>query len=131
MSKRLSERFQGIMAGLVNAMSAFSILLGLLVVIPLSLWYAWVRPTALVDSLLATLSCLSFGWALVSAALCFRSLRKLGLDGQAGLRLFSGPRPDDRDELRAWQFGWQFMCAILAVLLCIIALPIASWLRGK
>lgn len=131
MHKRLSERYQSSVEDLLKAMSAFSILLGLLVVIPLSLWYGWAHPTTFVTPILDTLSCLSFGWALVSAALWFRSLRKLGLDGQAGLRLYSGARPEDRDELRAWQLGWHFMCAILAVLLCIVALPIHSWLSGK
>jgi hypothetical protein len=124
MNKRLDERFQSAVAGLVKATWALSILLGLLVVIPLFLWFAWARPTTLVDSVLVTLFCLSFGWVFVSMALCFRSLRKLGLDGQGRLRLFSGPRPSDPDELRAWRLGWQFMYAVLAVLLCIIAMPL-------
>jgi hypothetical protein len=64
-------------------------------------------------------------------ALCFRSLRKLGLNGQDRLRLFSGPRPDDPDELRAWQLGWHFMYAVVAVMVCMIAIPIASWLSSK
>jgi hypothetical protein len=131
MNKRLDERFQGAVAGLVKATWTLSILLGLLVVIPLFLWFAWARPTTLVDSVLVTLFCLSFGWVFVSMALCFRSLRKLGLDGQGRLRLFSGPRPSDPDELRAWQLGWHFMSAVLAVILCIIAMPIGWWLSGK
>ena len=124
MNKRLDERFRGAVAGLVKTMWTLSILLGLLVVIPLFLWFALARPATLVDSLLATFLCLSFGWVLVSMALCFRTLGKLGLDGQGRLRLFSGPRPSDPDELRAWRLGWQFMYAVLAVLLCMIAMPL-------
>ncbi len=131
MGTRLYERIQGAVAGLVKTTSALSILLGLLVVIPLTLWFAWARHTTLLNPILVTLFCLSFGWGLVSTALCFRNLRKLGLDGQGRLRLFSGPRPDDPDELRAWQSGWHFMYAVLAVMVCIIAIPIASWLSSK
>lgn len=131
MAKRLDERYQDAVAGLVRTTSALSILLGLLVVIPLTLWFAWARHTTLVNPILVTLFCLSFGWGLVSMTLCFRSLKKLGLDGQGRLRLFSGPRPDDPGELRAWQLGWHFMYAVLAVLLCMIAIPVASWLSGK
>jgi hypothetical protein len=40
MNKQPYERFQGAVAGLVEAWSALSILLGLLVVIPLFLWSA-------------------------------------------------------------------------------------------
>lgn len=131
MDRRLNERFQGAVGGLVNTTSALSILLGLLVVIPLTLWFAWARHTTVLNPILVTLFCLSFGWGLVSMALCFRSLRKLGLDGQGRLRLFSGPRPADPDELRAWQLGWHFMYAVLAVMVCMIAIPVASWLSGK
>jgi len=131
MDRRLNERFQGAVAGLVNTTSALSILLGLLVVIPLTLWFAWARHTTVLNPILVTLFCLSFGWGLVSMALCFRSLRKLGLDGQGRFRLFSGPRPADPDELRAWQLGWHFMYAVLAVMVCMIAIPVASWLSGK
>jgi hypothetical protein len=131
MNKRLDQRFRGAVAGLVNTTWTLAILLGLLVVIPLLLWFAWARPTTLVDSLLVTLFCLSFGWVFVSMALCFRSLGKLGLDGQGRLRLFSGPRPSDADELRAWRLGWHFMSAVLAVILCMIAMPIAWWLSGR
>jgi hypothetical protein len=131
MSERLVEGFQGTVTSLVKVIGALSILLGLLVVIPLFLWSAWARPTRLVDSILATLFCLSFGWLFVSMALCFRSLRKLGLDGQARLRLFSGTRPSDPDELRAWRLGWHFMSAVLAVIMCMIAVPISWWLSGR
>lgn len=131
MGKGLDERFQEAVAGLVKAMSALSILLGLVVVIPLTLWLAWAHHTTIADSVLLTLFCLSFGWCLVSMALCYRRLRELGLDGEGRLRLFSGPRPDDPDELRAWLLGWHFVFAVLAVMLCMIAIPMASWLSGK
>jgi hypothetical protein len=102
MNKQSDARFKSAVGGLVRAVSGGSILLGLFLVIPLTLWFAWARHTAILNPILVTLFCLSFGWGLVSMVLCFSSLRKLGLDGQGRLRLFSGPRPEDSDELRAW-----------------------------
>ena len=130
MNKRLSERFEAIIAILGKATWAVSILLAV-AVISLFLWSAWGRKAELLNSILVTLFCLSFGWVFVSMARLSRTLSKLGLEGQAGLRLFSGPRPDDSDELRAWQLGWHFMFAALAVILCMIAIPLAWWLTGK
>jgi hypothetical protein len=39
--------------------------------------------------------------------------------------------PDDADELRAWRSGWQFICAVLAVMLSMVAIPVTSWLSKK
>jgi hypothetical protein len=131
MEKSLKAGFEAALAGLVKAISAFSVLLGLLVVIPLTLWFAWAHQRTFVNPILVTLFCLAFGWGLISAVLCFRTLKNLGLDGEAGLRLFSGSRPADPGELRAWQFGWHFMYSVLAVMFCLIAIPLASWFSGK
>ena len=128
---RLSDRFRAAIAGLGNATWLLAALLGLLVVIPLFLWSAWARREEILNSILVTLFCISFGWSFLSLILCFRTLKKLGFDGEDNLRLFSGPRPEDPDELRAWRFGWQFMYAILAVILSMIAIPLSSWLTGK
>lgn len=131
MNMRLGKRFRATVATLVELTWALSILLGLLVVIPLFLWSAWAGRTELANSILVLVFCLSFGWLLLSLTLCFRSLKKLGLDGEGSMRLFSGPRPDDPDELRAWQLGWQFMYGVMAVILSMIAIPVYSWLTGK
>lgn len=129
--KQRSNWLRLVLKGLVGTLGGFSILLGLLVVIPLTLWFAWKNHTSPVNSILVTLFCLSFGWALLSLALFLRGFKELGLDGEERLRLFSGPRPSDPDELCAWQLGWNFMIAVLAVILCMFAIPFASWLSGK
>lgn len=103
----------------------------LLTAIPLTLWYMWVHPMSLLNSMLGILLCLSLGWAFVSLVLCFRSWGKLGLNGEGRLGLYSGPHPSDPDELRAWRLGWHFMFGILATMLCVIAIPVAWWLSGK
>jgi hypothetical protein len=129
--RRQDKRFQGLSAGLVRATSALGFLLGSIVVIPLTLWFAWAHQATVANSVLITLFCLAFGWGLVSQVLLYQRLQKLGLDGEGKLRLFSGPRPENPDELRAWLTGWHFMLAAVAALLCLIAIPVASWLSGK
>jgi len=131
MENQLKKRLEGLLEKLGRATTGLAILLAFVVVIPLTLWSAWTHRNPLVNQILLTFFCVSFGWLFVSMLLCYRTLRRLGLDGQGRLRLFSGPRPDDQEELRAWQLGWHFMYAVLAVLFCIIALPVASWLSGK
>lgn len=131
MDKRLEKVFEGVWASLFKATTGLTILLAFLVVIPFTLRFAWAHHTTLVNPILVTLFCLSFAWVFVSMVLCYRRLRKLGLDGEGRMHLFSGPRPSDPDELRAWLLGWHFICAVLAVLLCMIAIPAASWLAGK
>lgn len=69
------------------------------------------------------------GW--IAMVQCYRSLRQLGLDGEGRMRLFSGPRPDDQGELRAWKWGWHFMYAFLAVLISMIAFAVTAWLTGN
>lgn len=131
MDKRLERGFELAWENLFKAWTGLTVLVAFLVVIPFTLWFAWAHHTTLLNPILVTLFCVSFAWVNASMVLCYRGLRKLGLDGEGRLRLFSGPRPSDPDELRVWLLGWHFMCAVLAVLLCMIAIPIASWLSGK
>jgi len=114
-----------------KATTGLAVLMAVLIVIPLTLWYAWKSPNSLADQILVTLLCVSFGWGWVSLVRCYQSLRKLGLDGEGRLRLFSGSRPEDPDELHAWQLGRECMYAVLAVLFCIFAIPAACWLSDK
>jgi uncharacterized membrane protein (DUF106 family) len=131
MDEQSKNTFEAVMANFVEVVSGLSMLLAFVVVIPLFLWFAWAHKTSNVNSILTTLFCLAFAWVFVSMSQCFRSLRKLGLSPRARMRLFSGFRPDDPDELRAWQWGWHFMYAVIAVLLCMLAIPAAWWLTGK
>lgn len=103
----------------------------LVVVIPLTLWAAWAAHSGIADLILQLLFVLSFTWGVVALLQLQRNLRKLGLGPEGSTRLFSGPRPDDPDELRAWQWGWQFMFAVLMVLLCIVAVLVTAWLTKK
>jgi hypothetical protein len=113
-------------------MTWLTALLGLLIVIPLTLWFTWVGHSTIGYSIALSLFCLAFAWLLISVLQLRRNLGKLGLGPGGATRLFSmRSPPDDPDELRAWRSGWQFMYAVLAVMLCMIAIPIVSWLAGQ
>jgi len=100
-----------------QGMTGVTVLLGVLIVIPLTVWFAWSGSSSTAYSIVQLLFCFSFAWLLISLLRLQRNLRKLGLSPEDRTQLFSGPRPSDPDELRAWQCGWQFMYAALAVLL--------------
>jgi hypothetical protein len=102
-----------------------------LLVIPLTLGLLRAHHVAIAITILIVSSCLAFIWALVSLGLRFRMLKELGVRGKARQRLFSGPPPEDPDELRAWKVGWQFMFAVVAVMVFILAIPIEAWLSGR
>jgi hypothetical protein len=131
MDKQSDGKFQYGLGIIGRNITRLTVILGILVVIPLTLWFAWVGHSAITYSIAQSLFCLSFAWLLIAILQLQRNLRKLGLGPEGRTRLFSGPRPDDPNELRAWQWGWQFMYAVLAVLLCMIAIPVTSWLSGK
>jgi hypothetical protein len=130
--KQSAGKFHYILEIFGRAATGLTILLGFLVVIPLTLWFAWVGRSGIAYSIAQSVFCLSFAWGLISLFQLRRSLRKLGLGPEGRTRLFSmKSRPDDPDELRAWRCGWQFMYAVLAVLLSMAAIPVASWLTGR
>jgi hypothetical protein len=113
-------------------MTRLTALMAFLIVIPLTLWFAWVGHSAIAYSIAQSLFCLSFAWLVISLLQLQRNLRKLGLGPEGRTRLFSmKSRPDDPDEFRAWRWGWQFMYAVIAVLLCMIAIPVAAWLAER
>ena len=115
-----------------SAVRGLTFLMGFLVVIPLTLWFAWTRHSPIAGSIATSVFCLSFGWGLISMLQLNRSLRKLGLSPEGTTQLFSMKSPpEDPDELRAWRWGWQFMYAMLAVILCMIAIPVTYWLAGR
>ena len=68
---------------------------------------------------------------VVSDVAVLSQLAATRFDPEGRMRLFSGPRPDNPDEHRAWKWGWHFMYAVLAVLLSMIAFPVTAWLTGK
>ena len=131
MDQRADEGFQYVLGVIVKGMTGLTLLLGFLAGIPITLWLAWAHHLAAAISVVLTLFCLAFAWGLVSLFQVSQSLSKLALGLKDSTRLFAGPRPTDPSELRAWRWGWQFLCAVMAVLFCMIAIPVASWLAGQ
>ena len=130
MNRQPNGQFQVVIGPLLKGWYGLVFLMALLV-ISLTLWFAWVHRSTVAESLIQTIFCLSFAWVCIAMLQCYRSLRHLGLDGEGRMRLFSGPRPDDPDELRAWKWAWHFMYAVLAVLVSMVAFPVTAWLTGK
>jgi len=95
----------------------------LLLPVSLSAWFMWKHRLNLAESVVQTFFCVAFTWGVVSMFQCHRTLRQLGLSGEGRKQLFSGPRPSDPDEQRAWEWGRQFLLAFVAVLLCMLAIP--------
>lgn len=122
-------QFQTVIGKVVGASSALTVLLGALIVTPLTLWFAWVHRSTVAYSVLQSLFCLSFAWGLVSLLKAQRGLRRLSASER--IRVLSGPRPDDPDELYVWKWAWQFMFAVIAVALSMIAIPITASLIAK
>lgn len=129
MSKQPDGQFQTVIGKFVNAFSGLAFLMGVLVVIPFTLWFAWAHRSTVAYSVVQTLFCLSMAWCFVSMLLAQRGLRKLSSSER--MRVFSGPRPEDPDELYAWKWAWQFMYAVIAAMLSMIAIPTTAWLSGK
>jgi hypothetical protein len=117
MDKRLERKFQSGLSFIVKGGTWLFAVWALVVIVPLTLWLAWVGHSGIADFILELLLALSFTWGVVALLQLQRNLRRLGLDTEGRTRLFAmKSRPDDPDELRAWRWGWQFMYAVLAVM---------------
>ena len=98
-------------------------LLFLLVSASLTLWWIWTHHTNLAESAVQALFCVAFISVWASMFQCYRALGQLGLSAEGRKQLFSGPRPNDPDELRAWLWFRRFLLAVLTVLLFMCAIP--------
>jgi|SRR5579862_5011910 len=105
--------------------SFFWVLVALFSIVPVSLtvWCIWTHHTNLAESAVQTFVCAAFIWVWVSMFQCYRSLRQLGLSAEGRKQLFSGPRPNEADELRAWLWFRQFLLAVLTLLLLTFTIP--------
>jgi len=130
MSKQAYQKFSGSLGIFVRAGTALEILVAFLVVIPLTLWFAWAPHSTMAEPVILTLFCLSFAWGNVSVLRWQRSIRRLGWSSPGKLAFGLGPRPEDPDELDIWQRGTHFRYSFIAVLLCMLAFGITKWLNG-
>ena len=119
------------MEAFIRGCSVLAVLVAFVIVIPFTLWFTWRSASTFANQIAVTLFCVAFAWGVLSTVHMLRGLRKLGLSPANRMRVLSGPRPEDPDELYAWKWAWQFLYAIIAVMFCMIAIPIASWLSGQ
>lgn len=127
------RKFRGATETFIRIASGLAFLMAFLIIIPLTLHLAWGNTSALAYTIVMTLFCLSFGWGNLSMLLMHRGTRKLGLRPSSSslMSIISSPRPDDPDELYVWRWTRQFLFAFIAIFLCMVALPITSWLSGR
>jgi hypothetical protein len=130
MDKQIDRKFSSAIGIFVRAGTALEFLMAFLVVIPLTLWFAWVRHSTIAEPVVLTLFCLSFAWGNVAVLKWQRSFRKLGWSSPNKLAFGLGPRPEDPYELHLWQWGTHFRYSFTAILLCMLAFAIIKWLEG-
>ena len=107
---------------LAKLSSGFAVLLGFATVLSSVVWLSRVHHATIPDAVCQTLICFSFGWAYLAIWKVHRGCRKLGWDRSHYTLMLSGPRPDDPDVLLIWQWTLQLCYAVLAVVLCVLAL---------
>ena len=99
------------------------------IVIPLTLWYAWSRNNSVAQTLAETAFCISMVWFLISTLRWTRSFGKL--NGSSSAQLLLGPFPADPNEQVAWRWGRHCRYAFFAMILSIGAFALVLWLRGE
>jgi hypothetical protein len=130
MDNWIDREFSKAIGIFVRAGTALEFLLAFLVVIPLTLWFAWERHSTTAEPVVLMLFCLSFAWGNVAVLKWQSSFRKLGWSSTNKLAFGLGPRPEDPDELHLWQWGRHFRHSFAAILLCMLASAIIKWLQG-
>lgn len=99
MGKHVGRKFSGAAAIFVRAGTALEFLMAFLIVVPLTLWFAWARHSTVAEPMVLTLFCLSFVWLNISILRWQRCLRRLGSSSPGKLAFGLGPRPEGPDEL--------------------------------
>jgi hypothetical protein len=130
-NKTPGGEFQSAMIALARVGSVLAALMAFLIVIPLTLRLAWGNTSSFANAIVTTLFCVSFGWVNVSTIMTQRAIRKLGLSSISVKNIISSPRPVDPDELNVWIWMRRTLFAFVAVILCMIAIPLTWWLTGE
>lgn len=130
MDKRPDGKFFEVTNVFVRAGTALEIFLGFIIVVPLTIFFAWRSHSTLIEPLVLTLFCTAFVWLNISILRWQRSLRRLGGTARGRGAFGLGPRPDDADELDIWQKGTHFRYSFAAVLVSMMAFGIVKWITG-
>jgi hypothetical protein len=99
-----------------------------LIIIPLTLWYAWSQHFNVLQAVSETVFCASMVWFLISTLMWSRSFGKL--TGTSSARLLFGPFPEELSEQSAWRWGRHCRYAFFAMILSMGIFALALWLQG-
>jgi len=130
MQKHVDGKVLNAIGILVRAGTALEIMIAFLIVLPLTLWFAWARHSTAAEPVVLTLFCLSFAWGNISLLRWRRNMRKLGWSSPRTLSFGMSPRPEDPSELDTWQRGRHLCLSFVAVLICMFAFGVIKWLNG-
>ena len=111
---------------MAKASSGLTILLGFAGVLLSVVWFVRAHHATIPDNVVLTLICFSFGWTYLAMWKVGRGCRKLGWNRSNYTQFISGPRPADPDELVIWRWTFQLCYAILAVVLCVLAIAFTA-----
>jgi hypothetical protein len=98
------------------------VLLAFAAVLLFVVWFARSHKATIPDNVALTLVCFSFAWGYLAMWRVVRGCRKLGWKRSNYTRFLSGPRPGDPDELVIWRWTFQLCYALLAAVLCVLAI---------
>lgn len=126
MDREPIKKIAGAAGTLANARSGLPVLTGFIVVLCSVVWFARAHDAAMPAAAVLSLICFSFGWTFLSICQVLRGGRKLGGNRSNYTQLLSGSPPDDPDMLFVWRWTLQCCYAILAVVLCVIAIAFAT-----
>lgn len=130
MERKLEQKFAGGVSWFVKIGTAAEMFLAFLIVVPLTLWFAWAHGSGVAEPVVLSLFCASFVWLNVSILRWQRNLRKLGWKSPSKLSFGLGLRPGDSDELETWSKGRHLRYSFMAVLICMSAFAIVKYLSG-
>lgn len=130
MERKFDQKFAGVMYWFVRTGTAVELFLAFLIVVPLTLWFAWVRRSGMAEPTILSLFCGSFVWLNIAILRWHRNLRQLGWRSPSKLSFGLGSRPEDLDELEIWNKGRHLRYSFLTVLICMAAFAIVKWLSG-
>lgn len=123
--------FRRVLGILVRSWTWAALLVAFLLVIPLTLWLAWVRRPGVIEPVILTVFCASFAWFAISILRWQRSVRRLGWKDPRGFLVGFDPAPDDPDDLEMWRRARQYCYSFAAVVLSMAAFAFVLWMRGE
>ena len=114
--------------GLIGFASVCGAILALIIVV-FAIWSFRHGRAGLLEELLQLGVYGSVVWAFICTWGLNRSARELG--AQIPPTFYTGPRPEDVDELRLWRWGRRFASAFASIILFMATFALVMWLGNE